>query len=322
MDLFQSTPQLSLASGQYNHYPGEMAALYLHFLVPDQPSTLQLALPKVMEISAYVLPEGIPYTLPSIVEAEEDIILVIPLEEPFQSGTEYEVKVQVLIDTFHFDQYLLAEARLIGDDAQTLALEAVRIAVHAKGKYLKYLPELYESDDFTGRFLMLFESVWKPISQQIDQVDSYFDPGLTPEGFIPWLASWIGMPVDEGLPADRMRELLKSALMLYQCRGTYKALQTYLQIYTGGEVTVIEQRARNFVLGTHSALGADIALGTQNRPNTVSIHIRVHPQELERIQFTESMYGRKMDEITRMLVPAHVDYQVQCDFDRSFERRN
>jgi hypothetical protein len=34
------------------------------------------------------------------------------------------------------------------------------------------------------------------------------------------------------------------------------------------------------------------------------------------------MYGRKIEEITRTLVPAHVDYQVHCQFDHLLERRN
>jgi phage tail-like protein len=318
----EPTTLLSLAAAEYNRYPGEVATLYMAFSVPDERGTLQLALPKVMEIDSYVLPEGIPYTLPLVMEDEQDVILSIPLEEPFHIGQEYQIEVRAALKTFHFNQYLLAEARLLDRDLQTLGLEAIRITVHAKGKYLQYLPELYEKDDFTGRFLMLFESMWKPVSQQIDQVDAYFDPGLTPETFIPWLATWIGMPVDDSLPPERMRALLKSAMMLFQCRGTYKALQTYLQIYTGGEVNVVEQRARNFVLGPQSALGVDIALGTKNRPNTVTIDIRVSSAEPERMHFSEAMYQRKIEEITRTLVPAHVDYQVHCYFDHLLEKRN
>jgi phage tail-like protein len=317
-----SAAQLSLAAAEYNRYPGEPATFYLAFTVPDGRSTLQLALPKVMVIESYLLPEGVSYSIPSVIEDEQDLILSIPLGEPFQPGQEYQIQVQVSIKTFYFNQYLLAEARLLDSDKQTLSLEAIRIAVHEKGKYLQYLPELYETDQFMGRFLMLFESMWKPISQQIDQVDVYFDPGLTPENFIPWLATWIGLPVDDNLPPERKRALLKSAMMLFQCRGTLNALQTYLQIYTGGEVEVIEQRARNFILGQHSSLGVDIALGTQNRPNTVLINILVSAQELERLHFTQAMYGRKIEEITRTLVPAHVDYQVHCQFDHLLERRN
>jgi phage tail-like protein len=326
MELLSTAPesmaQLSLAAADYNRYPGETVTLYLRFTVPVEGGSLQLALPKVMVIQSYVLPDGIPLSLPRVVEDEEDLVLTIALTDPFQTGQAYELEVRVLINTFYFNQYLLAEARLLDHTMQTQALESIRIAVHAKGKYLQHLPELYENDDFTGRFLMLFESMWKPISKQIDQVDVYFDPGLTPEGFIPWLASWVGLPVDNSLPPERIRTLLKSAMMLFQCRGTYKALQTYLQIYTGGEVEVVEQRARNFTLGQQSALGVDIALGTQNKPNTVSINIRVPAAELDRMHFTEAMYGRKIEEITRTLVPAHVDYRVQCQFDHHLERRN
>jgi phage tail-like protein len=320
MDLLESTDQLSLAASQYNRYPGETASLYVRFSRAEAAELLQLAVPKGLEITSYSLPPGIPHELPSIIEGDNEIVFAVPLAGHFQVGQPYELQVQAAIKTFHFNHYLLAEARILGQDGQQMAVESIQIAVHAKGKYLKYLPELYESDDFAGRFLMLFESVWKPISQQIDQVDVYFDPGLTPESFIPWLASWIGMPVDQNLPPERVRTLLKSALVLYQCRGTLNALNTFLEIYTGGVVTVKEQRARNFVLGAQSSLGLDIALGKENRPNTVLIDLRVAPDELQRMNFTAGMYLRKMEEIIRSLVPAHVDYQVHCTFDLTPER--
>lgn len=314
--MTEAVGSLALAVDAYNRYPGELATFFLRFTVPEQTgSILQFAMPKVMQVESYELPEGIPSTLPSVVAVDQDFIVRIPLSEYFTAGGTYNIVARVRINTFYFDQYLITEARLVGEDGTTHAAESVQVTVYGKGKYLQFLPELYESDDFVSRFLMLFEGFWKPISQQIDQVDSYFDPDLTPPEFIPWLASWIGLPLDPSLPMDRMRALLKQSIMFFQRRGTYQALKTYLEIYTGGQVEIEERRARNFVLGPESKLGVDIALGTDNQPNSVQIDLHVPQAELERSEYSEDMYLHKMQTIIRTMVPAHTVFDITCAFD-------
>jgi phage tail-like protein len=308
-----STP-LALAVDHYNRYPGELVTFFLRFTAPEGAgAVLQFAMPNVLQVESYVLPEGIPISLPAVTEAERDLVVMIPLAEHFRAGQAYEITVRVRINAFYFDHYLLAEARLL-TEAGLLALETVQVAVFGKGKYLTYLPELYGSDDFTSRFLMLFESFWKPINQQIDQVENYFDPDLTPEQMLPWLSSWIGMPVDPTLPVHRMRSLLRQAMQLFQCRGTLRALKLYLEIYTEGQVEVQERRANNFILGQGSALGAAIALGRANQPNSVSVRLRLPRAELARMGYSEAMYVQKMKEIIRGLIPAHVVFDVECVF--------
>jgi len=306
---------LSLAVDHYNRYPGELATYNIRFQVPDQPqTTLQFAMPKVMEVESYQFPPGIPDNLPSLVEVEGELIVLIPLNKHFEFGQTYDLKIQVRVKTFGVNQYLLAEASLVNDDTHILATDTVQLAVFGKGKYLQHLPDIYDSDDFTSRFLMLFESFWKPISTQIDQIEYYFDPDLTPPEFIPWLASWLGLRADSALPLDRVRTLLKNAMMLYQYRGTYKALKTYLEIYTDGEVDILEQRAKNFVLGEDTTLGVDIALGSENQPNSVSVSLRLSETELNRMQYSEDMYQRKMKAIIRTMVPAHTVINLNCAF--------
>jgi phage tail-like protein len=308
--------QVSLVASAYNRYPGEQLTLYLRFSPPEAPgAAVQLIMPHVLSVDSYELPEGVAQSVPSLVEGIDDLIFDLPLDGNFQPGKLYDVAIKTTIHTFYFNQFLLIEARLTAAEAHLLASEEIQIAVHEKGRYLKYLPELYESDGFTGRFLMLFESFWKPISQQIDQMDTYFDPGLTPPAFVSWLASWIGMPIDETLPLERQRSLLKSAMMFYQHRGTYQALKTYLEIYSSGRAWIIERRACNFVLGESTTLGVETALGTDNHPNSVAVQLTVPDAELERTHYTPDMYQRKMTEIVRWMVPAHAIFNVKCEFD-------
>ena len=309
------TDLLSLAVDYQNRYSGEVVTYHIRFEMPkEKGAALQLSLPKVMEVEGYQLPPEIGQDTPAILEREQEQVIHIPLGTGLEAGEQYQVEIQARIQTFPMNQYLVAEASLVTGDAETLASESLQVAVLGKGKYLEYLPEIYYNDDFTSRFLMLFESFWKPISQQIDQGSYYFDPDLTPPEFVPWLASWLGLPVDTSLPIDRVRTLLKNAMLLYQYRGTYRALKTYLEIYTTGEVEIEEQRAKNFILGKDSALGVDVALGTENTPSSIIVNLRLPESELERNQYSQDMYHRKIINVIRTMVPAHTSIRLICDF--------
>jgi len=322
----ESTAQVSLAVDHYNRYPGELVTYYLRFALPkgwvgvpgESGVVLQLTMPSVLKVESYQLPPGIPANLPSMIEADQKLILTLPLDQHFKGGIEYDITLKTLIDTFYIDHYLITDSKLIDTSAtaglSVLAEATIQVAVYGKGKYLQYLPAIYESDDFTSRFLMLFESFWKPISQQIDQVAWYFDPDLTPPEFLPWLATWVGMQVDDLLPIDRVRNLLKKTMMFFQRRGTFQAVKTFLEIYTAGEVDIVEYQAKNFKLGQDNILGMGIALGTDNRPNTISINMNLPETELTRTRYSEDMYQRKMMEIIRAMVPAHTVFHVNCVF--------
>jgi len=106
--------------------------------------------------------------------------------------------------------------------------------------YLQYLPAFYREDDFTGRFLNIFEDILKPIESVVDNLAFYFDPGTTPQSFLPWLASWVGLVLDERWPEAKRRELIKSMAELYRWWGTKRGLSEYLRIYTGIMPQILE----------------------------------------------------------------------------------
>ena len=56
-------------------------------------------------------------------------------------------------------------------------------------KYLDYLPAVYAENDFLGRYLLIFESIWEALEQRQDHIAMYFDPRTCPESLLPWSIS-------------------------------------------------------------------------------------------------------------------------------------
>jgi phage tail-like protein len=196
--------------------------------------------------------------------------------------------------------------------------ESVTVVVPARGAYVRYLPAIYYQDNLMGRLLMLFESFWAPIEQQTKTVPFYFDPRMTPATFLPWLASWLELVLDERLPEDRQRRLVQAAVALYRKRGTKDGLREYLELYTGASVHITEQRANNFRLGADGRLGAGVALGTENRPHMFAVSIMLpriavpSGQRHERTRL-EKERRRSIEAIIEAEKPAHTDYVLRIE---------
>ena len=104
---------------------------------------------------------------------------------------------------------------------------------NGRRSYMDYLPAMYREDDFTTRFLHIFEDIVHPLEAMIDMMYFQFDPAMTGASFLPWLSTWVGVAMDERWPEERRRQLLASAVELYRWRGTRLGMMEYLRIYTG-----------------------------------------------------------------------------------------
>ncbi|MEE8392265.1 MAG: phage tail protein [Anaerolineae bacterium] len=265
-----------------HRYPGEVVTFFTRVSVRRSLSalTLRVSLPKELVLEEYQPPAELEGLTPSIEVGDHVNYLVWSFEGQVPAGARYEYQARARIAPTERDMDLESRARATSSGHGILAEETVTVAVWAKGRYLRYLPELYANDELMGRFLMLFESFWSPIETQIGSTHCYFDPEMTPVDFLPWLASWMGMEPDEHLSKERQRLLIRSAVSLHRMRGTRQGLQEYLGIYTGGEAQIIEHRAHNFFLGADARLGPGIALGRNNLPHTFSVILHLPPLAL------------------------------------------
>jgi phage tail-like protein len=198
---------------------------------------------------------------------------------------------------------------IAGDEA---ASATASITIEAKGRYLKYLPAIYsEQDELMGRFLMLFESFWGPIEQQIDRLPYFFDPKTTPQDLLPWLATWVDLTLNPQWPEEKRRRLLQQAVWLFRKRGTRIGLHDYLEIYAGQPPQIIEHRANDFRLGSGARLGPSIALGKRNQPHTFSVTLRLPPIEAA----ADAERRRTIETIIESEKPAHTRYTLNIETD-------
>ena len=291
-----------------HRYPGEDLAFHTCLRAPDGTAGLRVVVS---------LPEGLalqeiaPLDGARVREEDGGLEVEWRLDESALPGERHEWALKTRVGPAEYERALASRARLLDADGQEIASETARVRVNTRSSYMAYLPEIYHENDFLNRLLMLFESFWKPIEGQVSQPDVYFDPSLTPEEFLPWMASWVGISWDENLPAGRKRALLGSAVGLYQSRGTRQALIDTLSLYSGGRVEIIEHRAQNFILGRSASLGRTIALGTSNLPHSFIVRVQVGRDELGDQPNSEKHYRQRLEAMIAAHKPAHTTFELQ-----------
>ncbi len=95
------------------------------------------------------------------------------------------------------------------------------------------LPALFQEDELCQRLTTAFDAALAPVFTTLDCFESYLTPRLAPEDFVDWLASWVGIDIDETWTLERRRQLVEDAVALYRVRGTAVGLAAHIRLYTG-----------------------------------------------------------------------------------------
>lgn len=107
---------------------------------------------------------------------------------------------------------------------------------HLKGiplnvsSWLRYLPEVYSTDAFTGRFLLIFESIFAPLEWVVDSFDLYLDDKIAPPEWLQWFGQWVDIFVPDSIPEARQRAIVAELDKLYLARGTCDSLSRHLEL--------------------------------------------------------------------------------------------
>jgi phage tail-like protein len=156
------------------------------------------------------------------------------------------------------------------------------------------MPGIYHDDDLCQRFLAGLDEVLAPVLCVLDNLDAYFDPALAPDDFVAWLATWVGLALDENWGLARQRALVARAAELYSWRGTLRGLAAHVAIYTGAEPEVTDSGGCSW----SAVPGGDLP-GTW--PPRVTVRVRA----------SDPADARRVEEIVATAKPAHVEHEVE-----------
>jgi phage tail-like protein len=140
-------------------------------------------------------------------------------------------------------RFLWIGALFTGDGRSTAVVSQMRVEFDQQ-TYLNHLPAIYRGQtpcsDFLLRFLSLFESFFGEVEFDIELLSELFDPWAAPREYLPWLAGWLALPVDEDWTEDEQRMAIAQAFARYGRRGTVEGLRESLRIEAGVEALIEE----------------------------------------------------------------------------------
>ena len=158
------------------------------------------------------------------------------------------------------------------------------------------LPAAFQEDEFCQRMMAAFDDVLAPIFTTLDCIDSYLDPQIAPPDFVEWLASWVGVDIDETWTLERRRRLIQEAVVLYRIRGTAAGIAAHVGLYAG-TTPEIEDNG-----GCTWSETADTAFPGSPVPR---LTVRLRVDDVEAIRQTT------VARIVNASRPAHVPFQVE-----------
>jgi phage tail-like protein len=164
------------------------------------------------------------------------------------------------------------------------------------------LPAIYREygkDGYLYRLLSLFGDTLQAIEYEVDGLHNNLNPGRARADFLPWLASWVALALDETWPESRRRELIGRIVELYKWRGTIYGIRTFVEIYTGIRPEIIEPFNAGWVIGARSTVGEDTKIYEPSEdPHSFSVIVN----SFERLT---SEQRQKIMSVVELQKPAH-----------------
>lgn len=134
-------------------------------------------------------------------------------------------------------QYLWLVFELTSAGALMPRIERLRLFMEAD-HMTDYLPAIYREQDFTYRFMSIFDSMYADMERAIDGLPAAFDYESAEGEQLRFLASWLNIsePADDGT----LRERIGTALGDYEDMYTPKGVARSVRRLTGVEPIIIE----------------------------------------------------------------------------------
>ena len=148
---------------------------------------------------------------------------------------------------------------------------------------------------FFENFVEAFDAVLAPAHVTIEDLDLYLDPRTCPPDFLPWLAGWLGVALNERWPLARRRHFVHRAAQIFRIRGTIDGVTEAVELYTGVRPTVIDSGGTSWSQTPNEALNV----------SSPQVTVRVPPTTEDDLDM------ELVTEIANMAKPAHVTLIVE-----------
>ena len=150
-------------------------------------------------------------------------------------------------------RFLWVTLELRGNTRVSPKVRALR-AEHPAHDYLRRLPRTFSRDrqsaSFLLRYLAMFDGFMGETEARGTDRHVLMETRSTPDECLPWLASFVGLALDErwaaapspdgGAPVDARRQIIREATWLFRYRGTVPGLKRFIELYVGSPVMIIE----------------------------------------------------------------------------------
>jgi phage tail-like protein len=196
-----------------------------------------------------------------------------------------------------------------GDQLNDKRVMKVEIATRP---WIQYLPGIYqdadeENADFLQRFLLINQHLTSGIEERLEFLHEFFDARLTPEKYLPWLGSWLAMPLLEGWDEEKRREIIQRTPEIYRLRGTAAGLKLALRLFADVKAEIHEGQwpYPGMVIGKSSTIGFDTTLSAPvfiSQCFTVKLPDKKNEVPRERLRTVHALVETEK--------PAHAHYAV------------
>ncbi|MGA5565687.1 phage tail protein I [Streptomyces platensis] len=188
-------------------------------------------------------------------------VQIVVTEDSHYDDSDWQVSAPGTTD-FLVDQppgrFLRLRLGLSGDGAATPVVRRIRLDF-PRVTSADLLPPAFRedpaADDFTERFLSLFDATLAQLDRVIERYPALLDPAGVPDRVLPWLAGLLGLSYEAGWDARTRRKLLVAAPELYRRRGTPWALREAVRIVFGVTPVVDELATDRRWAHLHASVG-------------------------------------------------------------------
>jgi phage tail-like protein len=156
-------------------------------------------------------------------------------DDPFET---YEAPVNAPAGRF-----LWVTLELRGDTRATPRVRSLR-AEHPSHDLVRRLPRTFSRDEavasFLRRYLAIFDGTLGELDGRGAERGALLHPASTPAELLDWLASFLGLALDERWPTAARRRLIAEGMRLMRFRGTVGGLTRFIEIYAGVAPILVE----------------------------------------------------------------------------------